>query len=241
MKISDIPTNTLAAELSNDRIGELKTAIFEALHGDRKKISGIYHQCDLEELRRGLRPPTPRKPARSEEEQERECISGFRRIIEMRLLRRCVLVNQHHRPSRPADAEVFDAAVDHALGSSDATFPRMAADAARKPDARFFDTAAKAIRAVADAKTSKIRIEKAHVAAVLQAKLQLEQTTGRLPTKKAVRELAIKIFPVWFGASGLTAYAENKKGPAMWKIIFRKAKLDYLPGDVRGPAKEKKG
>lgn len=231
MKISEIPTNTLAAELSNGRLEELRTAIFESLHGERKKISDIFHQCDLEQLRRGLKPPGVRRPIRSEDEQEADCLRYVKAHNERLLLVKTLSVKQHHAKQKAADVAVFDAAVEHALGITDAIFPRMAGDAARKPNAQFFTVAESAIRAVADRKARKPPVEKAHIAAALQSKLYLEQTKGSLPTQREVREYAIKVFSHWFAQYGMKAYEKTNK---LWKGIFKKAGLDYLPAGVRG-------
>lgn len=176
------------------------------------------------------------RPKKFDIEDETGIKRAFRRMAEISTMKaqipavRMPRKNGNTRPMTKTEAVVFDAAKAHALGQP-SDFLKLADEAGRKANRRFFEVASMAMAAVQSARTDRLTITEAHVMAAIQAKLELEQRTDELPTQKQVKERAFKIALHWFKSEDFSPY--EAKGKA-WSKIFQRAGLAYLPIGTRG-------
>jgi hypothetical protein len=139
------------------------------------------------------------------------------------------------KPLATNDRRIFELAVFAANGADPAgQFQQAAAAAACKANARFFDVVAAAMRQAKAARSDVLTVTKAHVIAALAAKLELEQSLGRLPNTMEHSTRAAKVAMAWFRNQDFATYPAGHKA---WSKIRKAAGFDYLPPAVRGKGK----
>lgn len=228
MKISEIPTDTFPAELSEARLDELESILSDALVGNKKRLSQLNLQCQLEQCRRGKR-LRPAKVQKSTEEQEEELVRSFRRYDAIYRLRHIILVEPAASRGRgkkkvrsDADQRIFNAAADHALGCT-SDFPSLAAQACASRSETFFTIAAEAVAAVNAQRKNETKIT-CHVRMALAIFLEIERVLKRFPTRWEIRE--------WITDDWSECYSEESD----WNHVWNGAELEFLKKGRQGAA-----
>jgi len=165
--------------------------------------------------------------------------AAFRRHGELFKLRELMLVKRPHnngeRSFSKRDERSYYEAWSYAQGF-DSIFLKSVSSAAKAADVRFFEVTTQAMRDVREARGMKVSCTIGHMVAAIQAKLELEQSLGCLPTQKQVKDRAFFLVMYLWKDQDFSPYESKHKA---WSKIFKAAGLDYLPRAVRGKGDKK--
>jgi hypothetical protein len=137
------------------------------------------------------------------------------------------------RKLSPAEVQAYCLAVNFARGTArnPGEFPRLVSIQTGKASVRFFKICAAAMEAVQAERARKYSATDGHRMAALQAKLELQQNTGELPTMLQVKKRAFSILQRFCKKQDFAPLEpENKR----WSKILKSVNLDYLPEAVKG-------
>lgn len=144
---------------------------------------------------------------------------------------RCFLLlntapNRPGPKGKPVDFWDYHYGVLVALGKAETIFTDVLDDAMQDPQDSALEAFLRAREDVRRAKEEGVTIQAKHVASLLAAKLVLEDSLGKLPTRPEVKRLAAKTVVRKYGESVLRPETDYNA----WNLYFRLAELDYLPG-----------
>ena len=101
----------------------------------------------------------------------------------------------------------------------------------REGDYAFFKIATQALEDVKNMSIEKLDAVTAHAIMALQAKLEIEQSIGMLPSKKQVKERAFALAKYVFRDADFSPWEPEAK---QWAKALKLASLGYLDGAKRG-------
>ena len=133
------------------------------------------------------------------------------------------------------EVDAYTLAVNYARGTAPCPqeFLKLTHTMTKRASARFFAVCAAAMEAVKREQAGWNETD-GHRMAALQAKLELEEHLGKLPTQKQVKRHAFQILNRcrWRTFSPMAPEAKR------WSKILASVGLDYLQPGVRGPAEK---
>jgi len=134
-----------------------------------------------------------------------------------------------------AELQAYSLAVNFARGTAlkPDEFLKLTETMAKRANVRFFQICAAAMQSVKIEREHQYNVTDGHRMAALQAKLELERNTGKLPTQKQVKMRAFALVKL-FIKSRNQDFAPYEPANKRWSKILKSAGLDYLQVGVRG-------
>jgi hypothetical protein len=211
MKISEIPSNTFAAKLSDDELDELEQAL-----SARKNIGKIIVTCQLEQIRRGGRVATKRKKQEFSEDRLK------RQLRRQKALQRLKEIYLEPAKSRGRNAKkMSEKQMDVTLktleivnGFADG-FTAAAKTAATNQDVDFFRAVVLAMEKMEAPRKGETKTQK-HIRLALSTFLNLEKSLDRLPTKYEIVE------------SMAACYDDLYDEDSDWNHVWKESELSWL-------------
>jgi hypothetical protein len=133
------------------------------------------------------------------------------------------------------ELQAYSLAVNFARGTAlkPDEFLKLTETMAKRANVRFFQICAAAMQSVKIEREHQYSVTDGHRMAALQAKLELERNTGKLPTQKQVKMRAFALVKL-FIKSRNQDFAPYEPANKRWSKILKSAGLDYLQVGVRG-------
>tara|TARA_R110002110_G_scaffold81593_3_gene212289 strand:+ start:1058 stop:1789 length:732 start_codon:yes stop_codon:yes gene_type:complete len=224
MKISEIPSDTFAAKLSNDELEELENAL-----SDSKKIAMLRVTCQLEQIRRGGRKSKPKPPPSDDPEEGLR--TSLQRIARQQFMGELsVLIDlPYERKVIEHEDPIFMASLYAAEGLNE-TFGNDLIAAMKRMDIDFLDKAQESIKAV-KIHTSKKKLRSTpmskeaskhsfglHAFWIVRIWDEIERSGKTLPTKNKLRKLVTKEIE----DSKSFVYRDESDWGDLWALVKRR-------------------